>query len=111
VKPAALATPLGGIGQPGALTDGFVQAVPLPLPSVELKGVILGDPAIAVLSVNGEVLQLQVGETIAAGLKLAAISDAGISIQDGKKRISVTLGHMMSTTRAVPAMGSTGQRQ
>ena len=90
--------PVGPVlpGGPGAgLVPVGVAPAPV-LPPIELKGVILGDPAIAVLSVSGEVVQRQVGDTIAPGLKLESITDAGISVQEGNKRVSITVGHMMA---------------
>ena len=86
-----------GVMQPIAIqAPAPMSPPPAPaLPPVELKGVILGDPSVAVLSVNGEVVQRQVGDTIVGELKLVKISDAGISIQNGKKQITVTVGHAM----------------
>jgi len=87
--------------------------VPPPLPPIELKGVILGDPAVAVISVNGEVVQRQVGEVITGSLKLAKIAEAGITVFDGKHWVPVTVGHMMAgtgpmaNTTAVPAAAAT----
>jgi hypothetical protein len=96
--PAPGLTPIGIAGAPGApgsLVQGPQAPIKAPLPPIELKGVILGDPAIAVISVNGEVVQRQVGEIIVGDAKVAKIADAGITIVDGKKYVVVTVGHMM----------------
>jgi hypothetical protein len=96
--PAAGLMPIGipgGQGGPGALVQGPPVPIKPPLPPIELKGVILGDPALAVISVNGEVVQRQVGDTISGDLKLAKIEDAGITVVDGKKCSKITVGHMM----------------
>jgi len=85
----------GAQAAPGALAQGPPAPVKAPLPPIELKGVILGDPAIAVISVNGEVVQRQVGETIVGDLKLAKIADAGITVVEDKKYTKVTVGHLM----------------
>ncbi len=110
VKPAAptIVQPLG----PGAPAPGPIAAPAAPIappqPSVELKGVILGEPAVAVISINGEVVLRQVGETIQGAMKLTKISDVGITVQDGKRNVSITVGHMMASATAPMAAGTVG---
>jgi hypothetical protein len=106
--PPAFAKP-AGFG-PGMPPPGSVSVVPVapPLPMVELKGVILGDPALAVLSVNNEIMEKQVGDRITGDLKLIKITDAGILLTDGKKKFPVAVGHGMPSTapQAMPATPS-----
>jgi hypothetical protein len=98
----ATAEPGGGlmpIGMPvgpgGPPTPGTPAPAKPPLPPIELKGVILGDPAIAVISINGEVVQRQVGDTIFGDLKLAKIADVGITVVEANKYTKITVGKMM----------------
>ena len=103
IAAAAKAWPMGI----GPVIPGGVIAVPItglppaaPLPSIELKGVIVGEQSVAVISVNGEVVERQTGEIIAAGLKLVKISEVGITVQDGKQYMPVTVGHAMTAPAA-----------
>ena len=98
----------------GLAATPVAPAAPAPpaLPPVELKGVILGEPAVAVLSVNGEVVQRQLGDQIAGGLKLVKITEMGIVLQEGKKQIPVIVGHAMSTTiPQAPAVAAEASHQ
>ena len=100
------AQPLAPVG-PGPLVFSPPPPAPVqtpaapvepPLPPIELKGVILGEPSMAVISINGEVVQRQVGDTVVGGVKLTQITDAGISVRRGKKDVAITVGHMMPGT-------------
>lgn len=107
-KPAASAP--NGAG--GAAGGGAVAPPAAPaLPSIELKGVILGEPAIAVLSVNGEVVQRQMGDQIASGLKLIKIAETGIVLQEGKNQIHVMVGHAMVAATPQPMSTAGGNSQ
>lgn len=101
--PAPMGPPVmqGGMPQPGITGVGPAQVIAPPkpvLPPIELKGVILGDPSVAVIRVNTEIVERQAGEIIAGDLRLAKIADVGITVQDGKRYVPVTVGHMMPGT-------------
>ncbi len=68
-------------------------APPPPQPVIELKGVILGNPAIAVLDVQGQVYHSKVGDRLPNGLLLARITEAGILLKSGPRRIMLEVGH------------------
>ncbi|HLJ54547.1 MAG TPA: hypothetical protein VKT77_05860 [Chthonomonadaceae bacterium] len=96
--PALPAGSAPGAAGPGGIAPAAVTIQAPPIPSVELKGVILGNPAVAVLSVNGEVVERQVGDALAYGLRLAKISEEGIIVRVGKRYMNVTVGHAMLST-------------
>ena len=82
---------------PGGPVGGPIGAAPIQPPqlNVELKGVILGEPSIAVLSVNGEVSERLEGDHLGGALVLKRISEGGVTIQDRNKSFPVTVGHFM----------------
>lgn len=110
-KPAPIGPPAptkGGSASAGGVTAVAIAGTPTtpvppaPLPAIELKGVILGEHSVAVISVNGEVVQRETGDLISGGLKLAKISEVGITVQDGKRYLPVTVGHAMLVPSAAP---------
>lgn len=95
------ASPAGTV--PVKLGPGAAQpAVAIILPALELKGVIPGDKAIAVFSINGETVNLQAGEAIDANIKLAKITEEGVTVKIGKKYIRMAIGHFLSGVPGSP---------
>lgn len=83
--------PLPDAFPPGRIT---VQPVaPPPLPKIELKGVIAGDPSIAVVNVEGQTSYRQEGETLPGNLRIARITEAGIVLRNGRRNIVLEVGH------------------
>jgi hypothetical protein len=71
-----------------------VQPVaPPPLPKIELKGVISGEPSIAVVNVEGQTSYKQEGDALPGSLRIARISEAGIVLRHGKRNIVLEVGH------------------
>lgn len=66
---------------------------PPPVPLVQLKGVILGNPTIAVMSIEGQTFYKQAGERIAAGWRVASISEAGIVLKGPRESLALGVGH------------------
>lgn len=94
--------PLPDAFPPGRIT---IQPVaPPPLPKIELKGVITGDPSIAVVNVEGQTSYRQEGETLPGNLRIARITEAGIVLRLGRRNIVLEVGH--STEAAQRTAGS-----
>lgn len=115
VKPASFhaasiipTTPLPNIGASisGAGTEPLkvMPAPPPPLPDVTLKGVMPGNPAVAVLAVAGQTLSLQEGEEMSPGVRITHIAEAGVVLQQGKNRFILEVGHTLKS--GGPASGS-----
>ncbi len=66
-----------------------------PEPPIELKGVIPGDPAIAVVNIGGEVHYKQEGDSLGAGLRIARITEAGAVIQRAGRNVVLDVGHTL----------------
>jgi hypothetical protein len=66
---------------------------PPPVPLVQLKGVVMGNPTIAVMSMDGQTFSKQVGERIAMGWSVASISEAGIVLKGYRESIVLGVGH------------------
>ncbi|HXG24599.1 MAG TPA: hypothetical protein VNJ09_08610 [Chthonomonadales bacterium] len=76
---------------PGGI--GPVLVSPPAAPVIELKGVIPGEPAIAVVNVGGQTVTRQEGEMVAEGYFIAKITEAGIVLKRGKRNILLNVGH------------------
>lgn len=82
--------------EPGSRLPGSIGPVLVPPPTtpvIELKGVIPGEPAIAVVNVEGQTLTRQEGEMVADGYFIAKITEAGIVLKRGKRNILLNVGH------------------
>ena len=107
-------TPGGPLPGPGASptigiannTTGF-KPLPLPMPIVELQGIILGDPSVAVLRVGDQTLYKHEGEKLQAGILLKRISENGIELIERGKRVQVEVGHA-TAPEGGPAPTNTG---
>lgn len=89
--------PLPDAFPPGRIT---VQPVaPPPLPKIELKGVISGDPSIAVVNVEGQTSYRQEGETLPGNLRVVRITEAGIVLRHGRRNIVLEVGHSTEATQ------------
>lgn len=95
--------------------DGLSPAPvePPPLPNVELKGVIAGEPAVAVVNVDGQTFYKQEGESLGQGLSLKKISEAGVVIQralpGSRKNYILAVGHALKAEpgrRAAPPLST-----
>jgi len=85
--------PLPQPGGPLGLAPAEVAAPPAP--AIELKGVIAGDPAIAVVAVEGQTTYRQEGELVAGGWSVARISEAGVVMKRGRTNRILPVGHAM----------------
>lgn len=81
--------------QGGRIPSGIgpVFVSPPAAPVVELKGVIPGEPAVAVVNVGGQTVTRQEGEMVADGYFIAKITEAGIVLKRGKRNILLNVGH------------------
>jgi len=105
--------PGSGLPRSGDLPPAEVAP---PLPAVALKGVITGDPAIAVVEIDGQTFYKQEGESLGHSLSLRKISEAGVVIQRslprGRKNYILAVGHSLPTglprtgTPSAPAPGA-----
>jgi hypothetical protein len=99
--------PLPDAFPPGRIT---VQPVaPPPLPTIELKGVISGEPSIAVVNIEGQTSYRQEGDTLPGNLRIARITEAGIVLRHGRRNIVLEVGH--STEPSRQAAGSAAPEQ
>ena len=76
-----------------------------PLPQVTVRGVISGDPAVAILTIGQQTFHKMEGEPLGGGLVLARITDYGVVIKYGKRNYPVDVGHSVQPERS-PASGS-----
>lgn len=104
VQPGVQSLP--GMGNQPALVQGggviqpqlyVAPAPPPPPPPIELKGVITGEPPVAVVYVNGEMLHKQKGDLLAEGLKITRISEEGIVISYYEKSYAIAVGRTLNT--------------
>jgi len=99
IKPAVLPSislpPLGGPDSSSPKGPGgpAASAAPAPLPEVALKGVIPGNPAVAVLQMGTETLHKYPGELLAPDLRLSRVTDEGVVLKHGKQSITLDVGH------------------
>jgi hypothetical protein len=78
---------------------------PPPTPLIELKGVIPGEPAIAVMTVDGRTVHRQEGERLEGGLVVAKITETGVVLKQGRKNYSLDVGQSVKPAPA-PAPGN-----
>lgn len=69
---------------------------PPSLPAVALKGVIDGDPPIAVFESSAGTQYVKKGEPLAPGTQLAHISEAGVVLRFRGKDIALMVGHSIA---------------
>src|SRR5581483_8285141 len=60
---------------------------------IELKGVILGQPDVAVLSIDGQTFYKKEGDRLPDGQLLLRIAAGGITLKYGAKHILLEVGH------------------
>jgi hypothetical protein len=72
---------------------------PATQPAIELKGVILGKPAIAVLSVDGQTFYSKVKDRLPAGMRLTQITETGVLIRTGARTIMLDVGHSIGPVK------------
>ena len=71
-----------------------------PLPQVTVRGVISGDPAVAILTLDQQTFHKMEGEPLGGGLILARITDYGVVIKYGKRNYPVDVGHSVQPERS-----------
>jgi hypothetical protein len=94
---AALAkgTPKHGAAAPGAAIEAAAQAAAdaaAPAPEmISLVGIIQGDPALAVVKLDGQSFFLKIGEQVADTWRLEQIGERSATFSLGKRRVEVPL--------------------
>jgi hypothetical protein len=93
---------------PAAGSGGSLNVRPTPestpsLPAVELKGVIAGEPPLAIVAVGGETFVKREGEFVGGGMAVAKITEAGVVFKQGKRNILVNVGHSTQPSSSAPA--------
>jgi hypothetical protein len=64
-----------------------------PLPSIELKGVIFGQPRVCVLVMDGRTVYAREGEKLADAVTVQKIEETVITLRHGKTDIPLGIGH------------------
>lgn len=78
-----------------------MSVAPPPSVDIELKGLITGEPPLAVISMGGEVSYRQEGDVLDGGFKVAKITEAGVVLKNGRKNYIIAVGHTIKPTAPV----------
>lgn len=88
--------------QPVTVTP--TKPVEPPLPLITLKGIVTGNPVIAIIETAGQTQYHQLGDSLAPGVKIGRISERAIVVQQkGKKDVNLEVG------RSIGSAPQTGQ--
>lgn len=85
------------------------KIAPPQLPDVELQGIVQDDAAIAVLNVGGQTRFLKAGQPLEAGWVVARIQTASVTLKQGLREVTLTLGQTMQKDPAVSTPKETPQ--
>lgn len=94
-RPSAM--PIAPTVRPPLATAPIVAPPPA---VVELKGVVLGQPDVAVLSIDGQTFYKKEGDRLPDGQLLLKIAAGGILLKYGPKRVLLEVGHAYPPEKA-----------
>ncbi len=79
-----------------------IARVERPTPTVELKGVIPGDPSLAIVNIDGQLFYKYIGESVGDGWAISRITEAGILLRQGQSTLDLQVGHTVKPAAMPP---------
>jgi type II secretory pathway component PulC len=81
-----------------------------PLPLITLKGIVTGNPVIAILETNGQTQYRQTGETVTPGVRIGKISETSVVMElKGKRPVTLEVGRSIGGAPASAVPGGSTQ--
>src|SRR5579884_4523182 len=91
---------LAAIAPPVPAAAPTTSPTPPEQPVIELKGVVLGQPTIAVLRLDGQIFDKKEKERLRNGWLVEHIAETGVVLKAGTRRITLEVGHAWPPAKA-----------